>query len=186
MRREKSITRSLPTVNPMERWMMDSNPIFVTWASYSPTRRSGTRYLPCPLVITVRVTPVLTFLTCTLASGTRAPVGSVTVPEMIPFVACAWSAAGVKIARQATSSNAAACLQDMVHLFKSDSYSFKVMQYNATDWSVLPSLQVVESPALMVTISEIDGVISQDLRENRFIKPVHANARCLAVQSPLR
>ena len=91
---EKLTTRSLPKVRRTALSTTVRKPPCEACTSYWPTSRSGTRYRPSSLVVTVRITPVLTFLTCTVAPGTAAPDGSVTVPEMTPFVAWAFNSVG--------------------------------------------------------------------------------------------
>src|SRR5687767_11312869 len=50
-------------------------------------------YKPSSLVVTVRSSPVSVLLTLTVALGTSAPVGSLTVPRRVPETVCAVSSA---------------------------------------------------------------------------------------------
>src|SRR2546427_6259556 len=56
---------------------------------YTPGFRLVALYTPALLVLSVMVTLVLTLVTFTEASGTMAPLGSVTTPLMVPNNPCA-------------------------------------------------------------------------------------------------
>ena len=53
-----------------------------------PTGTLGNEWNPCPLVMLSNRVPMALFVTVTAAPGSMAPVGSFTVPEMLPR-ACA-------------------------------------------------------------------------------------------------
>src|SRR5581483_5797527 len=57
--------------------------------AYVPGFRCVTSYWPRTSVATVRARPVSCFRTVTLAFGTAALLGSITVPVIVPKVACA-------------------------------------------------------------------------------------------------
>src|SRR5262249_35214222 len=52
--------------------------------------------LPSPLALRVRMSPVRSFFSVIVAPGKTAPVGSTTVPEIVPLTL--WAAAGKLIA----------------------------------------------------------------------------------------
>ncbi len=59
----------------------DLNPVRETSTVYGPVGNSPNEYNPDPFVIVVRLKPLFSFLTVTVAPGTTAPVLSVTVPR---------------------------------------------------------------------------------------------------------
>src|SRR5215471_15891918 len=67
---------------------------------YSPTGRNSMRYSPSPLLSTERESAVPALVAVTWAFGTAAPLGSVTVPMMVPVVTCARIAGGRRRTRQ--------------------------------------------------------------------------------------
>ena len=66
------------------------NPDSSATTVYLPVGRDGAVYSPAASVTSVRVKPVLTFLSVTLAPGITAPLVSVTVPRSVPVTA--WAA----------------------------------------------------------------------------------------------
>src|SRR5207253_3129435 len=66
---------------------------------------SGARYTPPSFVITDLVSPVSRLATVTTTPGSTPPDSSVTVPSMMPLIACPWAAAIE--ARERTSRTAA-------------------------------------------------------------------------------
>src|SRR3712207_8258870 len=58
-------------------------------------------YVPSSLVVASRVSPVAALVAVTLASLTTAPLGSVTVPVMVPLFVCAAAASAKAAIRRA-------------------------------------------------------------------------------------
>jgi hypothetical protein len=87
-------------------------PVFIVVTSYVPGGTSGTMYCPCLLETVVRVLFVAESVTVMVAPVIKAPLGSVTVPMIVPLLV-AWPKArpalrGVKARRsvvQATRSS---------------------------------------------------------------------------------
>src|SRR6202030_1354478 len=67
------------------------NPVASTRTTYSPGVSAPEAYLPADVVVVVLTWPVPLFVIDTLASPITAPLGSVTVPTMLPvlMVVCA-------------------------------------------------------------------------------------------------
>ena len=75
-------------------------PLFIVMR-YVPASSSGKEKLPSSLVAASRAAPVRSLTTLTIAPGTTAPLGSVSVPVIVPAVFCA-EAKDTKIRRQVT------------------------------------------------------------------------------------
>src|SRR6266851_943665 len=64
-------------------------PVLFSDSVYVPASSSGNEKLPCSLVAALRVAPVRSLTIVFDAPATTAPLGSVTVPVMVPVVFCA-------------------------------------------------------------------------------------------------
>jgi hypothetical protein len=65
------------------------NPGAVTRMVYVPAGKYGSVYVPVPVVVALVSTPVALLVATTVAPGTEAPAGSVTVPFSVPTGPCA-------------------------------------------------------------------------------------------------
>src|SRR6266566_6494977 len=77
---------------------------------YVPASSSGNEKLPCSLVVVVRLAPVRSLTTVTDTPGTTAPLGSVTVPVIVPVNFCACVVSGRQSARRNTHRSASFAL----------------------------------------------------------------------------
>src|ERR1700676_853619 len=85
-------------------------PALLTRTSYCPTGRDKTRYRPVSSVVAFRSAAVSRFLVVTLAAGTGAPDGSVTMPVMLAAT-CAWIGdAPARVPRRAANKHGHGCL----------------------------------------------------------------------------
>jgi hypothetical protein len=64
----------------------DLNPVRETSTVYGPVGNSPNEYDPDPFVTVVRLKPLFSFLTVTVAPGTTPPVLSVTVPRRLAVI----------------------------------------------------------------------------------------------------
>src|ERR1700694_553550 len=66
-----------------------AKPVFVNFSVYVPGAMLGNTYCPDEFVVPVFVSFVAAFVRSTVASGTTAPPGSITVPSTMPvFAVC--------------------------------------------------------------------------------------------------
>src|SRR5579884_3330826 len=77
-----------PTRTSIPVWTNFLKPACSTVSSYGPVGRLGKAYTPAWVVVTLNCRPVGTWIATTLAAGTTAPAGSVTVPESDPVSPC--------------------------------------------------------------------------------------------------